>query len=219
MISIAHSSSVFLLMVLVGIGVGEARCEEITLTLPKVVLPVPGSTSPQNLATQEIIRRFEKLHQNVRLTTVEGIKIEGKGSEISTLMQIAADIPPDILFVNFRNSDSYIQQGFLRPLDDYFAQLSSSELDERVPPAAWQVMKRPGRDGITHIWAFPYTSAVMVMTYRRDLLRDAGLDPDHGPRDWKELQEVCRAIRGHDLATNPDPRNRKYGLAHLVAAS
>ena len=109
---IAHRWPILLLAVFAWVSVGQARGEEIiTLTVPKVVLPVPGSSTPQNLATQEIIRRFHTLHPNVRLTTVEGIKIEGKGSEISTLMQIAADIPPDILFVNFRNSDSYIQQG------------------------------------------------------------------------------------------------------------
>src|SRR5262249_9698630 len=63
-----------------------------------------------------------------------------------------------------------------------------------VPAGAWQVVRRPGRNGVTHIWAIPDDTYVMALLYRRDLFRAAGLETNRGPRDWKELEEFCRKI-------------------------
>ena len=50
----------------------------------------------------------------VRLHRTTGINVEGVEVD---LLQIAGDMAPDILYVNFRKSDNYIQAGFLAPLD------------------------------------------------------------------------------------------------------
>ena len=189
-------------MLLVRTGQGE---EVVTLKVYVDALPMPGSARAENVAKQQIIQRFEELHPNIRITSSQGLRIEGKGDEIIPLMQIAADISPDVIYVMFKNSDSYIQQRFLMPLDRFIEQMPKEELDERVPPPAWQVIKRPGPDGKTHVWAMPYSTEVMALTFQRDAMRDAGLDPDTGPRDWKELEEFCRKIH----AATP----KKYGIA------
>ncbi|MBI4024848.1 MAG: extracellular solute-binding protein [Verrucomicrobia bacterium] len=176
----------------------------ITLKVFSLALPTPGSTMTSHLATQEIIRRFEALHPHIRLTTSEGLRIEGKGDEITPLMQIAADISPDVIYVNFKNADSYTQQGFLYPLDRFVERLPKEELESRVPAPAWQVIRRPGRDGVVHTWALPYNTYVVAMVYRRDVFRAAGLSIDRGPRDWKELEDICRKIR--------DAQPDKYGM-------
>jgi len=186
--------------------VSPVQGEEITtLKVYGDALPMPGSANPQNVTKQEIIHRFEQLHPHIRLTSSQGLRIEGRGDEITPLMQIAADISPDVIYVNFKNSDNYIHQRFLMPLDRFLEQMPKEELDERVPPPAWQVIKRPGPDGKIHVWAMPYNTEVMAMTFQRDAMRDAGLDPDNGPRDWKELEEFCRTIH----AATP----KKYGIA------
>jgi multiple sugar transport system permease protein len=176
----------------------------ITLKVFGEALPEPGATTPAALATREVIRRFEQLHPHIRLTTSQGLRIQGKGNEITPLMQIAADISPDVIYVNFRNADSYIQQGFLYPLDEFIVDMPKTELETRVPGPAWEVIRRSGRDGARHIWAMPYTTHVMVMQYRREIFRAAGLSIDRGPGDWKELEDFCRQIR----AKVPD----KYAL-------
>ncbi len=123
--------------------------------------------------------------------------------DIVPLMQIAADIAPDVMYVNFRQSDTYIQQGFLYPLDKFVSKLNSDEL-KLIPEKLWPVIKRKGPpDGNEHIYAWPVAPLVRVMFYRKDLFQEAGL-PDRAPRNWTELMEFARKL------TNPE--KGIYGL-------
>ena len=83
------------------------------------------------------------------------------------LMQIAGDIPAHVMYVNFRQSDTYIRNKFLYPLDkyiektlglditngqnmeldEYLAELAKSpeyetEIEPRIPHQCWEVMRR-----------------------------------------------------------------------------
>jgi multiple sugar transport system permease protein len=82
------------------------------------------------------------------------------------MMQIAGDIAPDVLYVNFRISHSYITKKLLLPLDQYLedmvgvsfhdsSTMSNEEyvaalkkgphwdlVDQRAPPQCWEVMRR-----------------------------------------------------------------------------
>ena len=46
-----------------------------------------------------------------------GIVAPGEGFDSGPLMAIAGGVSPDIIYVNFRQSDTYIREGFLYPLD------------------------------------------------------------------------------------------------------
>lgn len=164
----------------------------------------PAINPTAQLATQKVLQRFHELHPHILLAASEGLVIEGKGDEITPLMQIAADIAPDVLYVNFKNADSYIQQGFLQPLDSFLDTLPPDELDARVPGPAWQVIRRPGPDGKAHVWALPYDTALMALIYRRDVFKTAGLSTERAPRDWWELEEFCHRIHESDKT--------KYGI-------
>ena len=52
---------------------------------------------------------------SIELHRFSGITIEGMGMDSGPLMAIAGGVAPDILYVNFRQSDTYIQEGFLYP--------------------------------------------------------------------------------------------------------
>jgi len=156
-------------------------------------------------ATQRVIHRFQQLHPNIRLTTGEGLRIQGAASDAGPLMAIAADIAPDVFYVNFRNSDSYIQQGFLHPLDDFIKEMPADELALRVPEQAWPVIRRIGPDGKEHVYAVPFDTFVVTLQFRRDMFKAAGLDPNQSTRNWPELAEYCRKIHAADKT--------KYGMA------
>ena len=59
-------------------------------------------------------------------------------------MQIAGDIPAHVMYVNFRNSDTYIRNKFLYPLDKYIEEMlgqdvtngQNMELDEYLAELA-----------------------------------------------------------------------------------
>ena len=116
---------------------------------------------------------FRGRHPEVSLLSDKGLTIPGgRGQDVQTLMQIAGDVAPDVMFVNFRQSDTYVRSKFLYPLDRYvettaglsipdgplldtpayFARLAAGpnyvrEFGHRIFPPAWEVMRRECPDG------------------------------------------------------------------------
>ena len=101
-------------------------------------LPDPADTNTSNLAACAVVKNFlagfsktfaEKYRSKysanpekygkynwdnveVELHRFSGISIQGVGMDSKTLMAIAGGVPPDVLYVNFRQSSTYINGGF-----------------------------------------------------------------------------------------------------------
>ncbi len=166
-------------------------------------LPELNSPHIKSKLAKAIIDEFYRHYPNIRVKPATGLVIEGKGLDMVSLMQIAANIAPDVLYVNFRRSDTYISQGFLYPLDEYVKKLSTEEL-KVIPDKLWPVIKRNGPpDGKKHIYAWPTQPLIRAVLYRRDLFQAAGL-PDRAPRNWDELMKFARKLT--------DPEKGTYGL-------
>ena len=171
------------------------------LVLRVWALPLKEDRSIPQKANWAIVQRFMELHPNIKLEGFRGITAPGLSQEVGPLLAIAGGVAPDVLYVNFRISDSYITQGFLYPLDDYVKQWAKEEdLSKRIYPPVWPVIKRKG-----HVWAIPFQTYVMAMAYRKDLFREAGLDPERAPKNWDELYEYAQRL------TIPD--KGQYGMA------
>lgn len=143
----------------------------------------------------------------VQLHRFSGIRVPGVESD---LLAIAGGVAPDILYVNFRKSDTYIHQGFLHPLDrpedHYFTAMTEEEIDYRVHEKIWPVIRRPGPTGETHVWALPYGGALgKVLLYRKDLFDAANIPYPTQDWTWEDLYEAARALT--------DPATGRYGLA------
>ncbi len=124
----------------------------------------------------------------VRLKGFSGVTIEGAGMDSRPLMAIAGGVAPDVLYVNFRQSETYVRQGFLLPLEGWLG--DERELAERVHPAVRPVVEREG-----HVWALPSGGVLgKVMFYRRGLLEAAGVAEPGWDWTWEELYEGCKKI-------------------------
>jgi len=144
----------------------------------------------------------------IQLHRFSGITVAGFGMDSGPLMAIAGGVAPDILYVNFRQSDTYIQQGFLYPLDkpedQYLASMTKEELDFRIHPKIWPVIKREGPGGM-HVWAMPQGGLYgKVMFYRKDILDAHGIPYPKNDWTWDDFFEICRKV------TNPEEGN--YGV-------
>jgi multiple sugar transport system substrate-binding protein len=83
-------------------------------------------------------------------------------------------------------------------------------LDALMPAA--DLAQYPALDAVSangHPYALPWIPGPIVMAYNRNLLRQAGLDPDHPPTTWPALTEAMRRI----CALPPRDGNRIYGAA------
>ncbi len=144
----------------------------------------------------------------IELKQFSGITVEGMGMDSRPLMAIAGGVAPDILYVNFRQSDTYIQEGFLYPLDKpedgYLAAMSQEEQDFAIHPKVRPVIQRKGPGG-THIWAMPKGGVLgKIILYRKDLLDDAGIPYPTNDWTWEDLFEACKKLT--------DPIKGTYGM-------
>ncbi len=193
---------------LVRAGAGTRPVKEVHLTVWS--LPRPEDTSIGAKCTRAILRRFKEKYPHIRLTSPTGITIpEMSAMDTRPLMAIAGGVSPDVIYVNFRQSDTYIQEGFLYPLDEWFEKLPEDEQKERLLPQVkkvvhrWGPDKRTGEDPDKHYWALPYSNLIKGLIWRKDLFQEAGLDPNRPPKDWEELYEFARRCT--------DPEKGRYG--------
>jgi multiple sugar transport system permease protein len=154
--------TLFLLLLLAASGRAESPLELRAYGVPQADT---GDVGTQALL--ETLDEFHRRHPNVRLVSPIGLQIPGRTWDLQQLMQIAGDVAPHVMYVNFRMSDTFIQQRFLYPLDryiertagvtltdghlleldEYLRQLArgpnyASEIAERVAPQCWPVMRR-----------------------------------------------------------------------------
>ena len=167
-------------------------CKTVELTVCNLI--DPSATDMRSRVEAAVIQRFLEDHPNVRIKKETNLRMGNNTMDVVPLMQIAGDISPDVIYVNFRFSETYIQKGFLKPLDEYMSSISREELARRVPAAVREVCYREGPDGKKHWYALPVGRYVRVLTYRRDLFAKAGLDPDRPPRTWSEFEQYSRKL-------------------------
>ena len=123
MISRVHTHLMVGLLLLAGLA-GLARGAEpedpAEIILRAWGVPTSGS-GMINLADLRVMEEFCRQYPKVDPIPSTGITIPGgaRTMDMVPLMQIAGDIAPDVLLVNFRQSDTYIRNKFLYPLDKY----------------------------------------------------------------------------------------------------
>jgi multiple sugar transport system permease protein len=195
-------------------------------------LPDPSRTDTATradvAAVREFVRRFPKIFAakyrdeyqahperygrhnwdniEIELHQFSGIEVEGVET---ALLAIAGNASPDVMYVNFRQSDSYIQQGFLYPLDlpedEYVTGMTEEAKDFRIHEKIWPVIRRIGPGGEKHVWAIPYGGALgKVCWYRKDLFDAGGVPYPENDWTWEDFYEAAKAIT--------DPANGIYGV-------
>ena len=137
------------------------------MSLRAVGVPGAAVSGPQGESQLRVMDAFVKRHPHVTLLPATGIAIPGRSMDTQPLMQIAGDVSPDVIYVNFRQSDTYIRNKFLHPLDRYieakagvalpdghlldtdayYAALAKGasfdkEMKTRMPRIIWDVIRR-----------------------------------------------------------------------------
>ena len=202
----AGTALLFLLLVC-----GLAAAEKIPLRV--MDLPDPHSLQPENRVQLELIREFQRLHPEIELSAFSGISIRNVGAESRLMLAIAGGAAPDVLRINFRMSDTYIQQNFLYPLDGYIQadpQYKTvpgylKQVPEALHPLLWR--EGPAIGGFKagrHLWMTGTQPMIRVLHWRKDVFQEAGLDPERPPKTWDELMSYAQQIS--------DPARNRFGL-------
>lgn len=178
-----------MLTVLVGCAgnaQGRNRKSDI-VTLRLWDVPTKDSTDAFSRSTRAVFERFTQLHPNVRIVSGKGLSISGPAAESGLLMAIAGGTAPDVMYVNFRQMEQYINQGFLYPMDEYIKK--DPDALKGIHPEITKVINFKG-----HYYCIPYFQCVMALYYRKDLFRAAGLDPNKPPQNWDQFYEYAKKL-------------------------
>lgn len=174
----------------------EPREAEQRITLRVQGLPNSASNEPRAVAGRRVLAEFRRLYPHVDLVPAEGLQIPNMALESVTVMMVIGDIAPDVIRMNFRSIDSFVRQGIVAPLDEFFQQNPGLKQQtwDRIPPQIQPVLLRPSPLNKKHIYGLPDSLLVMGLFYNKELFRMAGL-PDRPPRDWNELADFASKIR------------------------
>lgn len=196
---------------------------------PKVVisamdLPDPADVRVTALAARAVLQAFYAEYPGIRIEPFAMPEVGGSAMDSGPLLAIAAGMPPDAIYVNFRQSSTYLAQGFLQPLEPLLARVLSDSPDlrrvdaqgdwltepsdaevaaaleqirQRTAGPAWPVVYREdesNRYGDRHVWAVPTGFLVQGLLYRKDLFAAAGLDPERPPENWEAFLDYARKL-------------------------
>lgn len=142
----------------------------------------------------------------VEMTRFSGISVPGVENDV---LAFAGGVAPDVLYVNFRRSDNFIQSRFLYPLDkpedNYLTGMTKQEVDFRILPCIWPVIDRKGPDGVKHVWAMPYGGALgKVLLFRKDLFDAKKIPYPTVKWTWDDMIAAARKLT--------DPERGIYGI-------
>lgn len=150
-------------------------------------VPRKDEIAPKARATRAVFEEFQRQHPDIEVVSATGLTIQGRAPESSFLMAMAGGMAPDVFYVNFRKLHTYIEQGFLQPLDEFIKE--DPEVMKRVHPRIREVITVDG-----HVYCVPWFQCAMALYYRKDLFRAAGLDPNRPPRNWDEFYEYAKKL-------------------------
>jgi len=110
----------------------STQADDDILRLRAFAVPNKFKFSAVDDADRRVIEAFRKHHPDIELVGIQGLQI-GSGDrqmDMVPFMQIAGNIAPDVLGVNFRQSQTYIDMKLLYPLDRYVERLDGVTLPD-----------------------------------------------------------------------------------------
>ena len=168
-------------------------------------------THPEDPATKALCA-FEKRHPDIHPKQWGGLILPGGGGRAQFMLALAGGSAPDVYKAWFHILRHDIDQGFTYPLDEW---IDANWEGWKDSPRLWREVAT--KDG--HVHAVPTPGmAYYGLVYRKDLVKEAGMDPEVPPATWAEFETWCERL------TRPGRRalaieNRPWGFLPWVGSA
>ena len=168
-------------------------------------------THPEDPATKAL-NAFEKLNPDIHPRQWGGLILPGGGGRAQFMLALAGGSAPDVYKAWFHILRHDIEQGFTYPLNEW---IDGNWEGWKHSPPLWKEVAT--KDGKIHAVPTPGMS-YYGLVYRKDLVKEAGLDPERHPATWDEFEKWCERL------TRPGRRalaieNRPWGFLPWVGAA
>ncbi len=187
--------NLLLAILLISLGGGAATAEIIVRVDGVFFNPnVPGDAYTQ--ATIEMMRQ----EPGIRVRQWGGISLPS-GAQASLMMSLAGGSAPDLGLSYFHTVGNDIKQNFLYPLNEWVGEDTDGNGvldDDEVKWKEWLKFRSLWRRLVSQngkIYGVPVPiTAIQAVIFRTDMVKAAGLDPNHPPKDWGEFYEWCKRL-------------------------
>jgi ABC-type glycerol-3-phosphate transport system substrate-binding protein len=112
------------------------------------------------------------------------------------LTAVSGGVVPDLLANGDEYIPGYVDIEALTDLGPYLEASDAISADD-FPEGVLELCKYDGK-----IWALPLFAETLMMYYNKDLMVEAGLDPESPPQDWDSLLAMAQAIVKRDANGN-----------------
>lgn len=174
--SIAGLALGLLLLICLGCGSRPTNSSKGSAVSISVWHPWGGS---QKERLAEVIEEFNRCHPDIKVRPV--FTPNDLDSNQKFFTSVAANKPPDVIFVDGPQVAAWAEQGALQPLDRYIKEYDIKPSDFFEP--CWNQTSYRGK-----IWAMTYCADPnFAFAWNKRVFRECGLDPEKPPTSIEEL--------------------------------
>lgn len=132
---------------------------------------------------QKTIDAFNEANPDIR---VRQVVLDWMEAYTKVMAAIAARQQPDLMFTIPDFTTAVKPSGAVQPVDDLLSYLEEKYdfIDAAIEPYNYE----------EHFWAVPVYGMVHMLWYRKDIFKDAGLDPETPPKSWDDLLNYAHKI-------------------------
>ena len=143
---------------------------------------------------REIAKKFEEIHPNIKVNVAQ---IPWMGQESKYRTSLIAGAPPDIGRVDTTFLPELVKNRVVEDLTPYVVEeLGTDEIttffNQYLPAAIDSCVFM--EDGKKRVYGIPDQSNGVCLFYNKKHFREAGLDPEKSPKDWKEFLEYAKKL-------------------------
>ncbi|MGG6313774.1 ABC transporter substrate-binding protein [Paenibacillus macerans] len=147
-----------------------------------------GTDAQENAYWKRVIGEFEASHPGVKVELSEAPF--GNDMETKLNAAYASGTAPDVLSYTLASVAQRASLGQYEPLDEYLADWDGkSDLMESVAQTGFYNGKQYG---------LGFIPDPRVLLWRKDLFKEAGLDPEKPPGSWEELADYAQKLTKKD---------------------
>ncbi|NCO35084.1 MAG: extracellular solute-binding protein [Armatimonadetes bacterium] len=157
-----------------------------------------------------VVFAVQKEHPELVVETFGGMNIPGLGWESMKAMAMAGRTGPDIMNVWIHQINTYVDQKLMLPLNEFIGDDTNGNGFIDDEEAKWEYWKRipPMLRAMATVNGKVYIIPARYRGYnglliRRDLMRQAGINPDKIPKSWDEFYYTMQKLT--------DPKKKIFG--------
>ena len=132
---------------------------------------------------KEIIKKFEAAYPDITVDMIEGPASTDIRENMYSTSFMAKESTYDTMYMDVVWLPKFASQGWLRPLDDFFA----PKMQKEFLPGDIEASRYEGK-----IYRIPAQSDGGMLYYRKDLLEKNGFKP---PKTWQELVSIAQKLQ------------------------